>query len=100
MENRYNEVSLSNQSIEMFDMLKKEVDLALESKQAQIQNDSLAKSSDSNQKLEQNQHIQNLNTINPNIQTILPNPNDSAQTAQKSQSAQSNQKSSSDSHKR
>ena len=84
----------------MFGTLKKEVDLALESKQTRAQNDSLAKSSDSNQKLEQNQHIQNLNTSNPNIQTILPNPNDSTQTAQKSQSTQSNQKSSSDSHKR
>lgn len=82
----------------MFGTLKKEVDLALESKQAQ--NDSLVKFSDSNQKSEQNQHIQNQNIINPNIQTILPNPNDSTQTAQKSQSTQSNQKSSSDSHKR
>ena len=95
-----NEVSLSNQSIEMFGILKKEVDLALESKQAQAQNDYLAKSSDSNQKLEQNQCIQNQNAANSNIQTTLPNSNDSTQTAQKSQSTQSNQKSSSDSHKR
>lgn len=84
----------------MFGTLKKEVDLTLESKQIQAQNDSLAKSSDSNQKLEQNRHIQNQNTTNPNIQTTLPNPNDSTQTAQKSQSMQSNQKSSSDSYKR
>lgn len=84
----------------MFGTLKKEVDLALESKQIQAQNDSLVKSSDSNQKLEQNQCIQNQNATNSNIQTTLPNSNDFTQTAQKPQSTQSNQKSSSDLHKR
>lgn len=96
--NNLNEDYLANQSVEMFSTLKKEVDLAIESKQTQIQNDYLIKSNDS--KLEQNQSIQHLNTTNPHIQTTLPNANDFTQTAQKSQSTQSNQKSSNDTRKR